>query len=344
MAAGLTGRLLESSNPEGIIAALVDFATGEKPGWSRQIDRHAPLLAKLGGGGKRRYTFGDSDITGGLELQHTVVFKESDNHSWIQGYEPFTIKPQDFTVTLRAKLAEYVTTVSFNQRELDQVKGPAAWASISRERMMNMLESSLLHMQRMVYSDGMLYGGKSIVGLQSLINSASLSGAQGDTTMDLNSKDFPFWRPQRISLKDEGRLDSPSALADAMMQMKKLVQFRLNNVDCVVTTRELHNTYERFLQPAQRITKLSDAEAGYRSLDWDGLDVMWDDFCPANHMYFISTSGLKLRAHRDRNMKRVGNGPIRSINQLAYVIPVSWMGQMMLTERRSQGVILAEAA
>lgn len=329
MAADLTRRLLKSDNPAEIIAALVDFTFEDFPGWNRQVSQHAPLLGKLSGSRWGLYTIGESDIAGEDEIQQVIYFPESDNHAWRQ---PRTTK-------LRARLAEYVTTVSFNQRELDQVKGPTAWASISRERMMNMLESSLLHMQRVVYSDGLLYGGKSIVGLQSLINSTSLSGAQGDTTMDVNSKDFPFWRPQRISLKDEGRLDSPSALADAMMRMKKLVQFRMNRVDCVVTTQELHNTYERFLQPAQRITKLSDAEAGYRSLDWDGLDVMWDAFCPADHMYFISTSGLKLLSHRDRNMKRVGNEPIRAINYLAW--PVSWMGQMFMTKRWSQGVILA---
>jgi hypothetical protein len=67
------------------------------------------------------------------------------------------------------------------------------------------------------------------------------------------------------------------------------------------------------------------------------VPVIYDDQCPANHMYFLNTDYLFLRPAKGREFVPLGEKS--SVNQDALVMPVVWAGNMTTSNRSLQAVI-----
>jgi hypothetical protein len=72
---------------------------------------------------------------------------------------------------------------------------------------------------------------------------------------------------------------------------------RNNDVpDLAITTRAEYNRLAETLMNLQRYKPGSLSDAGFRNtLNFDGMDVYFDDNCPANNAFFINSKYLKLR-------------------------------------------------
>ena len=77
---------------------------------------------------------------------------------------------------------------------------------------------------------------------------------------------------------------------------------------------------------------------GASSLLYKDAEVMSDSGSgiPANHAYFLNTDEMELVVHEDADMTL--SEEMRSINQDATVIPILWMGNLVLGNRALQGV------
>ena len=62
--------------------------------------------------------------------------------------------------------------------------------------------------------------------------------------------------------------------------------------------------------------------------------------CPSNHMYLLNTNYLHYRPHRDRNMVVIG-GDRMSTNQDAFVRLIGWAGNLTISNRSLQAVLVA---
>jgi hypothetical protein len=60
---------------------------------------------------------------------------------------------------------------------------------------------------------------------------------------------------------------------------------------------------------------------------------------PAAHMYFLNTDYIELVVHKDANLSV--QDQMAPYNQDAAVIPILWMGNLVVTNRRLQGVAKA---
>jgi hypothetical protein len=63
------------------------------------------------------------------------------------------------------------------------------------------------------------------------------------------------------------------------------------------------------------------------------------DQCPADHMYFLNTDYLFMRPAKGREFVPLGEKS--AVNQDALVMPVVWAGNMTVSNRARQGVIVA---
>ena len=102
-----------------------------------------------------------------------------------------------------------------------------------------------------------------------------------------------------------------------------------------------YNYYMASLQPLQRFTQSSDADAGFTSLKYQGADVVLDGGIggnvPASHAYFLNTNYMFWRPHKDRNIVPLDDGRF-SVNQDAMVKLIVWAGNMTVSSRRQQAV------
>ena len=82
------------------------------------------------------------------------------------------------------------------------------------------------------------------------------------------------------------------------------------------------------------------------TLKYKGCDVFFDQVTddlgnavmPAGHIYLINTQYLKLITHRDADW--VVTEDKLPLNQDSAVIPLLWMGNMTISNRKRQGVII----
>ena len=103
-------------------------------------------------------------------------------------------------------------------------------------------------------------------------------------------------------------------------------------------------TFEASLVAQQRFVNAKLAEAGFENLKFKGADVIYDGgiggACPAKHMYFLNTDYLKLRPHRDRNFKVIGDRERVAVNQDAIYRIIGWAGNLTMSNAQLQGVLI----
>jgi len=111
--------------------------------------------------------------------------------------------------------------------------------------------------------------------------------------------------------------------------------------DLIVSSNEYFAFYEREQISMKRYTDSGEAKGGFTSLKYKTADVMYDggSGIPAAHMYFLNTDYLYLVVHPDADMTTMEE--MKAINQDAVVIPILWMGNMVVSNRRRQGVLKA---
>ena len=127
-------------------------------------------------------------------------------------------------------------------------------------------------------------------------------------------------------------------ISKAMTRMYGALTVDNDQPDLIITTQAIYDAYETSLQANKRFAGSDDiANAGFDSLRFKGATVVVDSHVPAGQMYFLNTDYLDFKVHRDRNFtfedfKRLeGSDNMQS--------RLFWMGQLVCTNPRMQGVL-----
>jgi hypothetical protein len=168
----------------------------------------------------------------------------------------------------------------------------------------------------------------SVDGLPKLITDDGTTTTVGG----LSTVTYPNWKNQFVNVG-----------ADDNLQLKMAELYRkctrgLSAPDLIVTTPELYGQYEAGLTALQRFTNPKLADAGFEALKFHGADVIFDENCPANRMYFLNTKAIAFNFHRDQ-MFKVGKME-KLFGQEKYSWPVTAMCNFSVRSRRDLGVLV----
>jgi hypothetical protein len=109
--------------------------------------------------------------------------------------------------------------------------------------------------------------------------------------------------------------------------------------DLIIASNDTYSAYEESLQDNQRYMDSRSASAGFEMLKYKTADVMFDsnsNFSTTGElMYFLNTDYLYLVQHPDAQWTQ--DEDKRPTNQDAVLIPLYWMGQLIVTNRARQG-------
>jgi hypothetical protein len=298
------------------------------------VSNNNALLYHLKKRGKSRPVSGGRSIVQELEYAENSTFKR------YSGYETLDISPSEVFSAAEFDLKQAAVAVSISGLEQLQNSG--------KESMINLLESRIKNAERTmmnsiasdVYSDGTADGGKQIGGIQSLVADDPTVGTVGGIDRSVHS----FWRNQVFDFSNNSITASASTITSAMNQMYLQCTRNTDHPDLIVADDTYYRFYWESLQAQQRFTSSKMAEAGFSSLKFQGSNVIFDGgqggSCPAEHMYFLNTSYLHFRPHKDRNF--VPLDPDRfAVNQDAMVKLIAWAGNMTVSNPSLQGVLLA---
>ncbi len=277
---------------------------------------------------------------GGRTIVEELAYQENGTYTRYSGYEEIDISPSDVITGAEFEIKQAAVSVSISG--LEQLQNTGRWATLDllESRIENAEGTMMNNLSSDLYSDGSASGGKQIGGLQLLVADTGSSTAGG-----IASGTFSFWANQIYDFSTTlGTAAAATTIQTAMNALWLLCARGRDLIDLIVADNNYYTFYWASLQTIQRFTNEKMASAGFDNLKFKQADVVYDGgqggASPSNHMYFLNSDYLKYRPHADRNM--VPLDPDRfSTNQDAMVKLIGWAGNLVVSNRALQGVIVA---
>jgi hypothetical protein len=296
------------------------------------ILNHNPLLARL----KRKEQA--TTIPGGVKILENLEYGENGTVKWYSGLETLDVSSSDVFTSAEFEWKELNANVVITGKEKAQNSGSKESVhSLVKSKIRNAEKSLKNELAAALFYSNTENSGKSVGGLQHLVADDPTSGTVGG--IDASSQ--TWWRNQFYDFSAESVTAGSDTILAAMNEVYINTMRNADKVDFIVSGKTYFQYYLESLQANQRFTADNEASAGFSSLKfWGGAaDVFFDGNAGDTRMYFLNTDYVYMRPHRDFNFVTMDEA--RSINQDATVVPMFWKGNMTISNRSLQGVVVA---
>ena len=289
------------------------------------VTKNNALLTRLQQRGKSR------PFSGGRLIYEELSFAENGNAGFYSGYDLLPVAAQDVISAAQFDIKQAACPVVISGLEMLQNAGPEQMIDLISARI-DVAEST---MQNLIcgglYSDGLGYGGKQIVGLNAAIPTTPNTGVYGG----IDRATWTFWRSKLVDVANTTTIQ-----ANMNTLWSSLVR-GTDAPDLILMDNLTWAAYTASLQAQQRFTDASVGNLGFPSLKYMGTDVVLDGgiggFCPAGTSFFLNTKYIHYRPHSQRNFVSLSPNKRYSINQDAEVQILAWAGAMTMSGSQFQG-------
>ena len=272
---------------------------------------------------------------GGLTIATPLDYAENSTYQRFSDWDTLNISASDVISSAEYQWRQIAINVVASGRELRINSGDAKIVSLAKSRIKNALRTFNNNFSTDIYSDGT--ATNQINGLQALVADAGTGTVGG-----INSSTYSFWQNQIFDCSANSVTSSATTIENSMMLPLWLNLDRGpdDQPDLIV----MDNTYYQYFEASQtslkRYMSASKADAGLVSLKYKGADVLFDgnSGIPSSHCYMLNTEYFGLCVHKDADLEIMDEQ--RPINQDGVVIPILWMGNLTLSNRNQQGVIV----
>ena len=272
---------------------------------------------------------------GGLTIVCPLDYAANSTYQRYSDWDLLQIQQSDVISAAEYQWRQIAVNVVASGREQRINSGESRIFSLAKAKMKNAIRTFNNSFSSDLYSDGT--ATNQINGLQALVADAGTGTVGG-----INSSSFSFWQNTIFDCSANSVTSSATTIENSMMLPLWLNLDRGpdDQPDLIV----MDNTYYRYFEASQtsikRYMDASNANGGLVSLKYKNADVYFDgnSGIPSSHAYFLNTNYIELVVHRDADMEVLEDQ--RPINQDGSVIPILWMGNLTLSNRKMQGVIV----
>jgi hypothetical protein len=277
---------------------------------------------------------------GGLTIAQPLDYNANGTYQRYSGYDLLNIQQSDVISAAEFQWRQIAMNVVASGLELRTNSGSNQIIKLAKARIKNAMRTFKNNFSYDLYADGTL--PNQIGGLQALVADAGTGTVGG-----IDSSTWTFWQNAVQSAAaplQGGGAVTPSAttIETSLMLPLWLNQVRGDDApDLIVASNDYFSFYEASQVAIKRYTGDSSADGGFTTLKYKNADVIFDggSGIPAAHMYFLNTDYIELVVHKDANLSV--QDQMSPYNQDAAVIPILWMGNLVVTNRRLQGVLKA---
>lgn len=277
---------------------------------------------------------------GGLSITTPLDYNSNGTYQRYSGYDVLNIQQSDVITAAEFQWRQIALNVVASGLELRVNSGSNKILSLAKARIKNAMRTFKNNFSYDLYSDGTL--PNQINGLQALVSDTGTGSVGG-----IDSGSWPFWQNAVQSAAAPLQGGAGITVSATTIESGIMLPLWLNQVrgddkpDLIVSSNDWFSFYEASQVSLKRYTNDSTASGGFTSLKYKNADVIFDggSGIPAAHMYFLNTDYLELVVHKDADLEIQED--MRPYNQDATVIPVLWMGNLSVTNRRLQGVAKA---
>lgn len=272
---------------------------------------------------------------GGLTIVCPLDYTTNSTYQRYSDWDLLNIAQSDVISAAEYQWRQIAVNVVASGREQRINSGESRIFSLAKAKMKNAIRTFNNSFSSDLYSDGT--ATNQINGLQALVADAGTGTVGG-----INSTNFSFWQNTIFDCSANSVTSSATTIENSMMLPLWLNLDRGpdDQPDLIV----MDNTYYKYFEASQtsikRYMDATNANGGLVSLKYKNADVYFDgnSGIPASHAYFLNTNYIELVVHRDADMEVLEDQ--RPINQDGSVIPILWMGNLTLSNRKMQGVIV----
>jgi hypothetical protein len=300
------------------------------------ISRNNALLRRIYK--KGNYRRGD----GGLSIVAPLDYNANSTYQRYSGYDVLNVSQSDVISAAEYQWRQIAVNVVASGLEMRINSGDSRIIALVKSRIKNAIRTFKNNFSSDLYGDGTLTN--QIGGLQALVADAGTGVVGG-----IDSSAFTFW--QNAVQSAAAPIGGGAAVTVSATTIESLMLgLWLNQVrgddkpDILVASNDWFTFFELSQTSLKRYVATgsdaeTDATAGFVSMKYKTADIFFDgnSGIPASHIYFLNSDYLELVVHRDADMDV--QDQLRPYNQDAAVIPVLWMGNLIASNRRLQGVL-----
>lgn len=278
-------------------------------------------------------------VDGGSYILEAFSFAQNGNAQFYSGYDTLGVGAADVISGARFDYKLAAVPVSITGQEALQNKGKSEIIDLVTGRVDVAIGTLKNIVVQGIYSDGSLYGGKGITGLQAAVPLANTTGVYGG----VDRATYTFWRNQKFKATTDGGGSTTAANIQGYMNQLWLKAIRgADQPNLVVSDSAYYGLYINSLQALQRFTGVETGNLGFPSVKYMTTDVIMDTPAtglPTKTMYMLNTNYLKFKTHKGRNFAPISPENRSSVNQDATVQMIGWMGNLTCSGAMFQGVM-----
>lgn len=297
------------------------------------VSKHNALFRRLTQKGRVRVE------DGGLSIVAPLEYASNSTYQRYSGYDVLNINAVDVITAAEFQWRQVAVNVAASGLELRTNMGESRIVNFTKAKVRNGMNSFKNGLSVDMYSDGT--ASNQINGMQAIVADAGTG-----TVGQINSSTFPFW--QNIVQSAAAPIQGGSAITPSATTIESLMlptwiraTRGADTPDLIVLSDDYFTFFEQSQTSLKRYAPEDNGQGGMISMKYKTADVFFDSSggIPAAHGYFLNTDYLELVVHRDANMTMMDE--LRSVNQDAVVIPILWMGNLVVSNRSLQAVMKA---
>lgn len=296
---------------------------------------------------------------GGVKIQRSLEYATNGTVKSVEGYDPADLTPQETLTALTDDMREIVGSVVISRREEVQNKGRAQIANLLTSKIENLDRSFAEKMNEMLLAPtgSLLVAGNSGKDLNPLPVVIPLSA---NTLHNISGSTNTWWDNKRKTSASSN--NTTLTLSNFKNELRSFYntcsRHNGGRPDMVLTSQGVYEKYEQSLEGQVRYGQTELANLGFDTVMLYRAQVAWDQIVPRQtnnastivlhstatsddsheHLaYFINSDYLRLLVESTSDM--VNRPFMTSIDQLAKSALVIFMGQLVCTNRRTQGVL-----
>lgn len=317
------------TTPSSVFTEMVTTTLREHPSEvADAVSNHNALYRRLAS--KSRVT----KVDGGYEIVRPLEYAENATYQRFSGYDTLNIGASDVLTAAKYEWMQAAVHVVASGRELRMNSGKNQIIDLANSRVKNAIRTAANNQSIDIYSDGAL--ANQIGGLAHLIQT---NGA--GTVGGINAATWTNWANQYHEITGTDAW-SKSNIKGYMNSLWLACNRGTDKPDLIVMTHDFFGAYWESLQDLQRYASSDSATAGFQSLKYVSADVMFDSnsnfTTTGERAYFLNTDYIEMVVHSQANWSQLDEK--MSVNQDAVVIPIIWQGNLTLSNRRLQGIMI----
>jgi len=276
-------------------------------------------------------------INGGTTIARPIEFSGNETYQRFSGYDTLNVSASDAITGVEFSWCQAAIHVTASGRELMINSGKEAIFNLVKARIKNAMKTAANNMSVDIYSDGALTN--QIGGLAHVTQTAGTGTVGG-----INSTNYSWWQNQVTEMAGTSTWSKSTIKGEMNKLWLKCVR-GTDKPDLIIASHDTYAAYEEALQDNQRYMDSRNASAGFEALKYKTADVIFDDnsnfSTTAEKMFFINTDYLYLVQHREAQWTQ--DDEKKPTNQDAVVVPMYWMGNVVVTNRNVQGILIDAA-